>query len=71
MSSLDSERGNFKLFGLIYWLYLLKFELFAARLLKKRDNYLYYVFFGGVHYYNYSIMGPKTLLYEGLGGLGL
>ena len=45
MSSLDSERGNFKLFGLIYWLYLVKFELFAARLLKKRDNYLYYVFF--------------------------
>ena len=33
---LDSERGNFKLFGLIYWLYLRKFELFGARLLKKR-----------------------------------
>ena len=34
---LDGERGNFKLFGLIYWLYLRKFELFGARLLKKRD----------------------------------
>ena len=35
--SLDNERGNFKLFGLIYKLYLRKFELFGARLLKKRD----------------------------------
>ena len=34
--NLDSERGNFKLFGLIYWLYLKKLELFGARLLKKR-----------------------------------
>ena len=33
---LDSERGNFKLFGFIYWLYLREFELFGARLLKKR-----------------------------------
>ena len=33
---LDSERGNFKLFGLIFQLYLRKFELFGARLLKKR-----------------------------------
>ena len=38
MINLDSERGNFKLFGLIYWLYLRKFELFGARLLKKRVN---------------------------------
>ena len=38
--SLDSERGNFKLFGLIYWLYLRKFELFGARLLKKRVSKL-------------------------------
>ena len=30
---LDSERGNFKLFGLKYFR---KFELFGARLLKKR-----------------------------------
>ena len=35
-NDLDSERGNFKLFGLIYQLYLRKFELFGARLLKKR-----------------------------------
>ena len=34
----DSERGNFKLFGLIQWLYLREFELFGARLLKKRDE---------------------------------
>ena len=34
---LDSERGNFKLFAHIYWLYLRKIELFGARLLKKRD----------------------------------
>ena len=34
---LDSERGNFRLFGLIYQLYFRKFELFAARLLKKRE----------------------------------
>ena len=33
---LDSERRNFKLFGLIYSLYLRKFKLFGARLLKKR-----------------------------------
>ena len=33
---LDSERGNFKLFGFIYLLYLRKFELFVARLLKQR-----------------------------------
>ena len=33
---LDSERGNFKLLGLIYQLYLRKFELFGARLLRKR-----------------------------------
>ena len=32
-----SERGNFKLFGLVYQLYLRKFELFGARLLKKRE----------------------------------
>ena len=30
-----SEQGNFKLSGLIYSLYLKKFELFGARLLKK------------------------------------
>ena len=36
--NLDSERVNFKLFSLVYWLYLLKFELFGARLLKKRDS---------------------------------
>ena len=33
-----SERVNFKLFGLIYYLHLRKFELFGARLLKKRGN---------------------------------
>ena len=33
---LDSERGNFKLFGVIYLLYLKKFEHFGARLLKNR-----------------------------------
>ena len=33
---LASERGNFKLFGFICLLYLRKFELFGARLLKKR-----------------------------------
>ena len=33
---LDSERGNFKLFGLIYFLNLRKFELLGSRLLKKR-----------------------------------
>ena len=31
---LDSERGNFKLFGLIYSLNLRKLELCGARLLK-------------------------------------
>ena len=36
---LNSERGNFKLFGLIYQLYLKKFELLGARLLKKRVPY--------------------------------
>ena len=35
---LDSKRGNFKLFGLIYWLYLRKFKLLGARLLRKRDK---------------------------------
>ena len=34
---LDSEWGNFKVFGLQNLLYLRKFELFGARLLKKRD----------------------------------
>ena len=37
---LHSERGNFKLFGLIYKLYFRKFELFGARLLKKRVKVL-------------------------------
>ena len=36
--NVDSEWGNFELFGRIYWLYLRKFELFGARLLKKRGN---------------------------------
>ena len=36
--NLDSERGNFKFFGFIYWLYLRKFELLGGRLLKKRDK---------------------------------
>ena len=33
---LDSERGNFKLLGLMYSLCIGKFELFGVRLLKKR-----------------------------------
>ena len=31
-----SDRGNFKLFGLMYQLHLKKFEVFGARLLKRR-----------------------------------
>ena len=34
--NLDRERGSFKIFALIYSLYLRKFARFAARLLKKR-----------------------------------
>ena len=33
---LDSHWGNFRLFGLIYLVYLRKFKLFWPRLLKKR-----------------------------------
>ena len=34
--TLDSQWGNFKLFGLIYLVYLTKFKLFWALLLKER-----------------------------------
>ena len=41
MYVLDSEQGNFNLFGLIYSLYLRKIELFGARLLKKKDVFIH------------------------------
>ena len=40
-SYLHSERGNFKLFGFMYQLYLKRFELFGARLLKKFKSLKY------------------------------
>ena len=57
---LDSERGNFRLFGLIKWLYLRKFELFGPRLLKKRvDDYI-----GSI---GIECLGLKGLGFRGLG----
>ena len=35
--SLDSERGNFKLFGLIYELYLKKFELLGGPVVEEES----------------------------------
>ena len=44
--NLDSQWENVKLFDLIYYVYLKKFELFWAWLLKKRDNVYNEVHYG-------------------------
>ena len=46
MRFLDSERGNFKLPLYISSIYLKKFELFGARLLKKGDFIYHRIFYG-------------------------
>ena len=35
--NIDSDRGNFKLLGLIYWLYLRNFELFGGRVVEEES----------------------------------
>ena len=36
--TLDSERGNLKLFGLIYWLYLKKLEHFWGPIVEEESK---------------------------------